>query len=227
MSRDLPAPSTPPIPVINSVNDSALLFDVGSTASLEIQSRVWALADQVSAWPHVQEAVVGMSSVLVIYDPLRVEVARLEQDLFALWPSIQPRPVSGKTVVVDVAYGGAAGCDLPDVAQELGMSEREVVDRHKGAEYFVYASGSSPGFAYLAGMPAALSIPRKAVPVLRAEAGSLLIGGSQTGVTASAGPTGWHVIGRTPMSMFDPYADPPVKLVPGDRVVFREVAHSS
>ena len=210
-------------PSVNWVGDGALLFEAGVPACLESQSRIWALADRVSDWPVVREAVIGVSSLLLIVDALAVRPDPLQSALLEAWRDSLPRAPTGHTVEIAVTYGGEAGADLPEVARVLGMSEREVIELHQGAEYHVFASGSSPGFAYLGGLPPALTIPRRAVPILRAEAGSLLLGGNQTGVTANPGPTGWYVLGCTALRMFDPHACPPVQLQPGDRVVFREL----
>ena len=47
------------------------------------------------------------------------------------------------------------------------------------------------------------------------------IGGAQTGVSASDGPSGWNTIGTTSMRFFDATLDPPALLQPGDGIVFK------
>ena len=117
-------------------------------------------------------------------------------------------------------YGGEDGPDLADVAAHCGLSADEVVQRHTQAEYVVYFIGFQPGFAYLGGLDDALHTPRRAEPRVAVPAGSVGIGGAQTGIYPLATPGGWQLIGRTALRLFDPQAEPPTLLAPGDRVRF-------
>ena len=112
------------------------------------------------------------------------------------------------------------GPDLADVAAHCGLSTEEVVRRHTGADYVVYFIGFQPGFAYLGGLDEALHTPRRAEPRVAVPAGSVGIGGAQTGIYPLATPGGWQLIGRTALPLFDPQAEPPTLLAPGDRVRF-------
>ncbi|HZW52205.1 MAG TPA: 5-oxoprolinase subunit PxpB, partial [Rudaea sp.] len=123
-------------------------------------------------------------------------------------------------IEIAVTYGGQCGPDLADVAAHTGLSEEEVVARHGAAEYRVAMLGFTPGFAYLLGLDPALHMPRRATPRTRVPAGSVAIGGAQTGVYPRETPGGWHLIGRTTASLFDPARDPPALLKPGMRVKF-------
>jgi KipI family sensor histidine kinase inhibitor len=123
-------------------------------------------------------------------------------------------------VEIPVAYGGANGPDLDAVAELTGHTPDEVVAMHSGAEYLVYFLGFSPGFPYLGGLPESIAAPRLETPRRRVPAGSVAIGGQQTGVYPIASPGGWRIIGRTPLRLFDPGADPPVLLRMGDHVRF-------
>ncbi|HEX6614448.1 MAG TPA: carboxyltransferase domain-containing protein, partial [Rhodanobacteraceae bacterium] len=67
----------------------------------------------------------------------------------------------------------------------------------------------------------ALQTPRRVAPRTRVPAGSVAIGGAQTGIYPRELPGGWMLIGRTPLVLFDPQRDPPCLLAPGDRVRFR------
>ena len=100
------------------------------------------------------------------------------------------------------------------------MTERQVVECHAGASYIVYFLGFQPGFSYLGGMPEQLATPRRAEPRLVVPAGSVGIGGSQTGIYPLATPGGWQLIGQTPLAMFDPTRSSPTLLLPGDHVRF-------
>src|SRR5690606_14634473 len=113
--------------------------------------------------------------------------------------------------------------DLPGVAAHSGLTVEEVITRHAGATYTVGALGFAPGFTYLAGLPQELATPRRDRPRLRVPAGSVGIGGEQTGIYALPTSGGWNLIGRTPEQLFDPSADPPVWLRMGDQVRFRPI----
>jgi KipI family sensor histidine kinase inhibitor len=129
-------------------------------------------------------------------------------------------PAGGPSCRDPVTYGGKHGPDLGDVAKHGGLSVDEVVRRHTQAEYVVYFIGFQPGFAYLGGLDASLHTPRRAAPRVAVPAGSVGIGGAQTGIYPLATPGGWQLIGHTALPLFDPQAEPPTLLAPGDRVRF-------
>jgi KipI family sensor histidine kinase inhibitor len=121
---------------------------------------------------------------------------------------------------IAVEYGGAAGPDLPALAEQAGLDVAAYINSHAAAEYTVAFLGFQPGFPYLRGLPRALHAPRRASPRVRVEAGSVAIGGPYTGIYPASGPGGWQVIGRTTAIVFDPQRDAPALLMPGDRVRF-------
>ena len=110
---------------------------------------------------------------------------------------------------------------MADVVAHTGLSVEEIVSIHAAPVYPVYALGSHPGYCYLGGMDPRIATPRRKVPVIRIPGGAVSIGGSQTGVSASDGPSGWNTIGTTEMVFFDATRDPPALLQPGDSIVFR------
>jgi inhibitor of KinA len=130
----------------------------------------------------------------------------------------------GAVHVLPVCYGGEFGPDLATVAAHCGLSGADVIALHSGASYRVYAIGFVPGFPYLGGLPAALGVPRRATPRIRVPAGSVGIGGAQTGVYPLATPGGWHLIGRTPVELFRPHEGRPCRLGMGDRVQFQAIS---
>ncbi|TAN05504.1 MAG: 5-oxoprolinase subunit PxpB [Rhodanobacteraceae bacterium] len=134
-----------------------------------------------------------------------------------------PEPVSRAPVDIPVCYGGACGIDLAAVADHTGLAPDAVVARHTAAAYSVAMLGFAPGFPYLLGLDPALSVPRRASPRTRVPKGAVAIGGAQTGIYPRELPGGWHLIGRTPLTLFDPTRDPPCLLAPGDRVRFQAI----
>lgn len=128
--------------------------------------------------------------------------------------------VQGKVHELLVDYGGTAGRDLAAVAETAGLSVAEAITLHCSTLYRVQFMGFQPGFAYLAGTPAALHQPRLSRPRTQVPAGSLAIGGGYTGIYPAAGPGGWNLIGRVEARLFDPHRAQPALLMPGDQVRF-------
>ncbi len=129
--------------------------------------------------------------------------------------------LKSRTIEIPVCYDPEFALDLEAVAQYSGFSPNEVVTFHASALYQVRCVGFSPGFPYLSGLPAALAMPRRATPRVTLPAGSVAIGGRQTGIYPLASPGGWNIIGRTPLRLFDPSREPAAILRTGDRVRFK------
>ena len=164
-------------------------------------------------------------SVLITFDPRRASAETMEQTARA-WlsrlGSIDPGPA--RCVEIPVCYGPAFGPDLPDVAAHARLGSEDVVRIHSSAEYLVYFLGFSPGFPYLGELPPALYTPRLPTPRTRVPAGSVAIGGTQTGIYPLDSPGGWRIIGRTPLRLFDPLKTRPTLLCMGDLVRFSPVS---
>lgn len=136
----------------------------------------------------------------------------------------EPPPAAGvRAIDIPVCYGGDHGTDLDAVAERAGLSRDEVVARHVAGDYTVAMLGFAPGFPYLLGLDPALHVPRHASPRTRVPAGSIAIGGAQTGIYPRELPGGWNLIGRTPLALFDPARERPCLLAPGDRVRFHPI----
>jgi KipI family sensor histidine kinase inhibitor len=130
---------------------------------------------------------------------------------------------TGRLIEIPVCYGGEYGPDLDAVAKRAGLAPDEIVARHTAAEYAVAMIGFAPGFPYLLGLDPALATPRRTDPRTRVPAGSVAIGGAQTGIYPRELPGGWQLIGRTPLVLFDPRREPPCLLAPGDGLRFRAI----
>jgi 5-oxoprolinase (ATP-hydrolysing) subunit B len=181
---------------------------------------MWALADATRLWPHVVEVVPGMNNLTIVFDPLQADAAELAQQLETTWKLEVMADVGTAQIEIPVHYGGADGPDLADLADRLSLSVDEIVKRHTQAEYIVYFLGFQPGFAYMGGLDPTLHAPRRAEPRLEVPAGSVGIGGAQTGIYPAASPGGWQLLGRTDLKLFDPTRNPPTLMQPGDRVRF-------
>lgn len=138
-------------------------------------------------------------------------------------PSNAPFHMEAKLVEIPVFYGGDHGPDMNVVCEHSGLSPDEVITMHYTAQYRVHAIGFTPGFPYLGGLPEKLRTPRRDTPRAHVPAGSVAIGGSQTGVYPVDSPGGWQIIGRTPMALFRPQEKRASRLWPGDRVRFMPI----
>jgi inhibitor of KinA len=175
----------------------------------------------------VRDAVVGYCSVTVYFDPLRVNPERLEEALLETAADIGDVGIrEAGSIDIPVAYGGALGPDLGDVARFGGCTEEEVIARHAAVAYRVYLVGFVPGFAYMAEVDPRIAAPRRASPRTAVPAGSVAIAGGQTGIYPDVTPGGWNIIGRTPMRPFDATRADPALFKAGDRVRFRPISES-
>jgi KipI family sensor histidine kinase inhibitor len=207
-------------PRIFPLGDSAVVCETPPPATLECQRRVWTVAGEARGWPHVVDVVPGMNNLTIVFDPLAGDGEALAQALRDAWEAAAQHTAKSREIDVPVQYGGEFGPDLEEVARHTGLTAREVVARHSGGEYVVFFIGFQPGFAYMGGLAEALHTPRRAEPRLEVPAGSVGIGGEQTGIYPAAAPGGWQLIGRTDVPLFDPANTPPTLLQPGDRVRF-------
>lgn len=203
------------------VGDCGLLAVCGDKINDRVGNRVTALDATVRAarLPGVVETVPAFASLLVRYDPLLTDYDTLAAAVGPLAARTRVhRRLGGQVVTIPVCYGGDYGPDLAFVAQHAGLTEGEVIRRHTAPRYRIYMLGFLPGFPYLGGLDPALFTPRLQNPRTAIPAGSVGIGGQQTGVYPVASPGGWQLIGRTPLRLFAP--DRPLPYAAGDRIRF-------
>ncbi|NJC82137.1 allophanate hydrolase subunit 1 [Planosporangium mesophilum] len=132
-------------------------------------------------------------------------------------PDTTAAPESGPLVEIPVTFDGP---DLAMVADRWACDDRGVAERMCATEFRVAFSGFAPGFAYLAGLPPELAVPRLETPRTRVPAGSVGLAGNYAGIYPTASPGGWLLVGRTDVRLFDVTARPPALLTPGTRVKF-------
>jgi KipI family sensor histidine kinase inhibitor len=216
------------MPRLLPCGDAALTVEFGQRIDPALNARVLALDPLAAGLPGVTEVVPTYRSLLVHYDPGVTSFAALGAALAALCEGLPDEPSgAGRAWRVPVVYGGAFGIDLEDVAARHGLTPGEVVERHAGPEYRVYMIGFAPGYAYLGGLDPTLATPRRESPRMRTPAGTIAIGGVQASVASIEAPSGWHLLGRTPVRAFMPGRDPTFVLRPGDRVRFEPVPASA
>lgn len=171
----------------------------------------------------VRETVPTYRSLLVYFDPTVTDYENLTAVLTAEAEALAPRETVGTRWKVPVVYGGLFGEDLEDVAERHGLTASQVIDLHAGAVYRIYMIGFMPGFAYLGGLDPRLALPRRTQPRAKIPSGSIIIGGAQAAIVSIECPSGWHILGRTPVRSYAPERDPAFLLEAGDEVVFEPV----
>jgi KipI family sensor histidine kinase inhibitor len=214
-------------PAVVPFGDDAVLLDLREPAGLRAARQARALARMVEDLRgddrRLGAPVPGAASVLVPFDAAEADTAgitRVLAPLLRLLPADPPPDPGAREHRLAVRYGGEAGPDLADSAERLGIAPEALVAHHAAQAFEVLFLGFAPGFAYLGELPDALVLPRLATPRTRVPAGSVAIADRLTAVYPQDSPGGWRVIGRTDARLFDPTADPPVLLRPGDRVWF-------
>ena len=206
---------------ISEAGDSALLLELDEVINVSVNAQAIAVAGAVrrAGLPGIRDVVSTYRSVAVHFDPLTVDIETI-RDTLTRAADTPPVLAEGKTVVIPVQYGGDMGPDLHAVAAFAGVSPDEVVARHAGARYRVFMLGFLPGFSYMGTVDETIAMPRHATPRVKVPAGSVGIAGRQTGVYPRESPGGWQLIGRTPVSLFNPNRVPAALVAPGDTVRF-------
>lgn len=218
-------PLTPSKPRVLACGDTALAVEFGTTMEADNNRRVFALDRALKGTPiaGVIETVPTYRSLLVHYDPLQLGFSELSDRLLALLDRPDTEKQLSRHWRVPVVYGGPFGLDLDDVAKTHGISPDELIRRHSAPRYEVAMLGFTPGFSYLRGLDSTIATPRRAQPRISTPAGTISIGGVQTGVQCLAGPSGWHLLGQTAVRTYQLHRDPIFLLEPGDGISFTPV----
>ncbi len=216
------------------LGDRAVLLEVGNDADPETVSRVRALADYLARLrlPGVLDLVPALRTIGIHYEPeewrdesaTRSSYELLVEHIQTALPDPATLVLSeGRAREIPVCYEADCAADLPALARTLGLSRSQIVEMHSAVEYSVYMIGFAPGFAYLGPLDERLVLPRRKTPRTRVPAGSVAIANQYTGIYPGELPGGWHLIGRTPLRLFDPSRTQPSLLQAGDRVRFSPI----
>lgn len=212
-----------------TAGDKAVVMEFGDEISKEINERIRNVVGLIddAGIDGIQEILPTYRSILIMYDPLKINYGKLTNILDDFG---ERRVTSGKgrikIVEIPTLYGGEYGPDIDFVAEHNGITVDEVVKIHSGTDYLVYMLGFTPGFTYLGGMSERIAAPRLPSPRAVIPAGSVGIGGSQTGMYPSETPGGWRLIGRTPLRLYDLRKEPPVLVNAGDYVRYVPIGES-
>jgi inhibitor of KinA len=208
------------MPEVRPVGDIGVLLVFGSTVDPAVFDQVLALDAALNAdpLPGMVETVPAYVTLLIEYDPLATGFEAVAAAALARLAGVTGQAIEGRTHVIPMVFDGAP--DMDAVAQQTGLSVDAVIAAHLGAEYRVYMYGFAPGYAYMDGVPKALQLARKPVPVRSRPVGTVMIAGGQCLITTLPMPTGWWVIGQTDVAVLRMDDPEPFLFRPGDRVRF-------
>jgi inhibitor of KinA len=205
-----------------SAGDRALIVEFGDRIDRQLSDQVLRL-DTILASHRVEgvvETVPTFRSLMVYYDPLVTCRAGLEGAIRGLLDRAGRARATATLWHVPACYEGAFAPDLSEVAEMTGLAPSKVVELHSGTRFHVYMLGFLPGFPYMGDLPSGLALPRRADPRLRVPAGSISIATTLSAIYPYESPGGWHLIGATPIRLFDQQRAIPAMFSPGDTVVF-------
>jgi inhibitor of KinA len=218
------------------LGDAAATIDFGNSISRELNRHVRRLQTWFAQNPFegLKDVIAAYSSLSLFYDPVLVKTSQqvtgsiysfIKERLEEAWQQAAALPFAEpeETILIPVCYDDFFGHDLDFIAASNQLSKQDIIELHTSGLYYVYMIGFLPGFSYMAEVDERLVMPRKPIPV-QVAAGSVGIAGSQTGIYPLICPGGWQIVGRTPVSMFDPGAPIPAVLKPGDRVQFYQIS---
>jgi 5-oxoprolinase (ATP-hydrolysing) subunit B len=202
--------------------DAAVTVEFGTGIDPAISARVLALDAAIGSEriAGLIETVPTYRSLMVQFDPLVFDYDAFEQRVRAVAGTLDASPKPGRRWKVPVVYGGRFGIDLEATAERHGLTPTQLVDKHAAPVYRVYMIGFMPGYTYLGGLDPSIATSRRTDPRPMTPAGCISIGGIQALVAGQAMPSGWHILGLTPVRTFMAGREPAFLMAPGDEVVF-------
>lgn len=222
-----PADAGAASPRLTHLGDAALILSFGERIAPEIHTRVMDARAALPALPGITGVVPGYSTLTVHFDPLRLPHARVTAALEAAAQAPPRKSALAGRWSVPVCFDAEFGQDLESVAALTGRAPPAIAEALCALELDVYLIGFLPGFPYLGELPEWLRLPRKDTPRTAVPAGSVAIAGAQAAIYPWTSPGGWHLLGRTPLRLFDAtHAERPAMFAPGDRLRFRAVGRA-
>ncbi len=213
-----------------SCGDTAFTVEFGNEISPAINGRVMALhaaigdATEAGRLKGVVETVPTMRSLMVCYDPVATSRAELQPRIDALVAGGLSTGMKSRKVAIPCCYDDPEFApDLKEIAERTKRTPEQVIEGHVGSPFKVYVLGFMPGLAYIAGLERSLYLPRRSQPRVRVPRSSVAIAMDMTTIYPFESPGGWHIVGRTPLWMFDQRRNQPVFLAPGDELSFQRV----
>lgn len=208
---------------ILTAGDASLLVEFGKEINPDINRKIAATV-QLMREQHIEgvvDVIPSFCALLINYDPRVIgyeEIKSRIKDLLRV--EIKAGSERKKIFEIPVCYGGEFGPDIKTIADHAGLTEEEVIEIHSSRDYLIYMLGFLPGFCYLGGLDERIFTPRLASPRIKIDAGSVGIGGSQTGIYPLDSPGGWQLMGKTPVKTYDPDREVPILVEAGDYIRF-------
>jgi inhibitor of KinA len=169
------------------------------------------------------ESVPALVNILIVFDPVITDHARVIAHLKTLIGLGGRKEVSVETHTIPICYDPMLAQDLNNIAQQTNLSPDAVINAHLGGKFSVAMYGFAPGYAYLSGLPAPLQLDRKTAPLRGIAAGSVIIAGAQCLITTLTMPTGWWIIGRSPARILTGDPARPFLFNVGDQIRFQRI----
>lgn len=206
-----------------TAGDSSILLQFGNTIDPAINRKIAATV-QLMREQHINgvtDVIPAFCSLLINYDPRVISYEQIKRRMEALVKiDVSAGNTRKRVFEIPVCYGGEYGPDIRNIADHAGLSVEEVIQIHTSRDYLIYMLGFLPGFTYLGGLDERIHTPRLANPRIRIPAGSVGIGGSQTGIYPMDSPGGWQLMGMTPVKTYDPDREVPILVEAGDYIRF-------
>lgn len=206
-----------------TAGDSSILLQFGNTIDPAINRKIAATV-QLMREQHINgvtDVIPAFCSLLINYDPRVISYEQIKRRMEALVKiDVTAGDTRKRVFEIPVCYGGEYGPDIRNIADHAGLSVEEVIQIHTSRDYLIYMLGFLPGFTYLGGLDERIHTPRLANPRIRIPAGSVGIGGSQTGIYPMDSPGGWQLMGMTPVKAYDPDREVPILVEAGDYIRF-------
>lgn len=211
---------------IRTAGDAAILLEFGREISPEINQRIKSAVEAIRD-QHIEgivDIIPAFCSLLVNYDPRVHSYGEMKEYMEKI---VRMEVKTGSQIrrifEIPVLYGGEYGPDLAAIAEHAKLTEEEVIQIHTSCDYLIYMLGFLPGFCYLGGLDERIHTPRLANPRLKIPAGSVGIGGSQTGIYPLDSPGGWQLMGLTPVKTYDPERKDPILVHAGEYIRFVQI----
>lgn len=212
-----------------SAGDTAIVVEFGDRIDRTLSDRVLRLSARLNAriqavdLPGVVETVPTFRSLMVHYDPCVTDNATLREQISALLEDNAVATAGGRLWRVPACYEASHAPDIAEVAESKGLTVDDVIRLHSETQFHIYMIGFVPGYPYMGDLPEQLVLPRRADPRIRVPAGSIAIASTMTAIYPLESPGGWHLIGTTPIRLFDAAQPRPALFSPGDKVRFDPV----
>lgn len=226
-SRNI-APSTATARFL-AAGDTALVVELGETVDRTVSAQVLALSARVEAarLPGVIETVPTFRSLMVHYNPLVTSQAQVTSAVRPMLSALdRTTAVPGRLWVLPVCYERDFAIDLDETAERTRLSPAQVIELFSGTTFHLYMLGFLPGHPYLGDTPKELVLPRRASPRVRVPAGSIATAIGLAVIYPLETPGGWHILGRTPVRVYDRRRDPSVFFAPNDQLRFPAISRA-